>query len=89
MLILGAFLWYLPTLQAQAAAGSAYAARIGCSCRYVEGRPLASCKGDFEPGMGMISMVDVPEKSAVRGYVPLLASRTARFSGASGCLLEP
>jgi|SRR5690606_15903252 len=81
--------WKLPSFKAQAELGSAYAARIGCSCRYVQGRSLESCQSDFEPGMEMVSVREDPETKTVTGSVPLLASRSARFAGASGCLLLP
>ena len=75
--------------KAQAELGSAYAARVGCSCRYVQGRSLESCQTDFEPGMEMVSLSDDPATKTVTGSVPLLASRSARFAGASGCLINP
>src|SRR3546814_17481637 len=55
-LLLGLLIWKFPDFKAQAEVGSAYAARIGCSCRYVQGRSLESCKTDFEPGMDMVSV---------------------------------
>lgn len=82
-------IWYYPTLKAQAEAGSAYAARIGCSCRYVQGRPLDSCTRDFELGMEIVSVADDPETKTVTGSVPLLASRSASHRGASGCVFNP
>src|SRR3546814_11951789 len=54
-LLLGLLIWKFPDFKAQAEVGSAYAARIGCSCRYVQGRSLESCQTDFEPGMDMVS----------------------------------
>lgn len=78
--------WYYPTLKAQAEAGSAYAARIGCSCRYVQGRDMDSCIRDFEPGMEIISVGDDVATKTVTGSVPMMASRSARFEGASGCV---
>ena len=86
-LLVAAAVWQYPALKEQAEAGSAYAARIGCSCRYVQGRPLDSCTTDFEPGMEIVSISDDPATRTVTGSVPLLASRSARFAGASGCLL--
>lgn len=82
-------MWKFPALQAQAELGSAYAARVGCSCRYVQGRSLESCQSDFEPGMEMVSLAEDPATKTVTGSVPLLASRSARYAGASGCLLRP
>jgi hypothetical protein len=84
--VLALAIWYYPTLKAQAEVGSAYAARIGCSCRYVQGRPLDSCTRDFEPGMEIVSVADDVETKTVTGSVPLLASRSARYEGASGCV---
>jgi hypothetical protein len=81
--------WKLPSFKAQAELGSAYAARVGCSCRYVEGRSLESCQTDFEPGMEMVSLSEDPATKTITGSVPLLASRSARYAGASGCLINP
>jgi hypothetical protein len=81
--------WKFPSFKAQAELGSAYAARVGCSCRYVQGRSLESCQSDFEPGMDMVSLSEDPATKTITGSVPLLASRSARHAGASGCLLRP
>lgn len=85
----GLLIWKFPSFRAQAELGSAYAARVGCSCRYVQGRSLDSCQSDFEPGMEMVSLAEDPATKTVTGSVPLLASRSARFAGANGCLLNP
>ncbi|WP_447761679.1 hypothetical protein [Sphingopyxis panaciterrae] len=82
-------IWKFPSFKAQAELGSAYAARVGCSCRYVQGRSLESCQSDFEPGMEMVSVAEEPATKTITGSVPLLASRSARYAGASGCLLSP
>lgn len=86
--VLALLIWSWPDLAARAEAGSAYAARIGCSCRYVQGRELPSCKDDLEPGMAMVSMDDDPADKAVTGSVPLMAKRTARFRVGFGCVLD-
>lgn len=86
--LLGLVIWQYPGWKAQAETGSAYAARMACSCRYVQGRDLDSCLTDFDPGAEIVSVEDLAEEQRVRASVPLLASRTARFAGASGCLLE-
>ena len=75
-------------MKAQAEVRASYAARIGCSCRYVQGRDLDSCKSDFEPGMEIVSVADDVETRTVTGSVPLLASRSARLEGDSGCVLQ-
>ena len=89
VLLTGVAIWKFPSFKAQAELGSAYAARVGCSCRYVQGRSLESCQSDFEPGMEMVSLSEDPATKTVTGSVPLLASRSARYAGASGCLLRP
>ena len=89
VLLLAFLIWKFPSFKAQAELGSAYAARVGCSCRYVQGRSLESCQSDFEPGMELVSLSEDPATKTVTGSVPLLASRSARYAGASGCLLDP
>lgn len=81
--------WNWSTLSAQARLGSAYGARMTCSCHYVEGRSMQNCQGDKAPGMAMVRLSDKPDERAVEAHVPLLASRTARFKPGWGCLLDP
>lgn len=89
VMITGYAVWQFPSFKAEAEVGAAYAARVGCACRYVQGRDIKSCESDFMPGMEFISLTDVPENKSVIGSAPLLASRTAQFSGKSGCILLP
>lgn len=89
-LILAALLaWHWPALVGRARLGAAYGARVACSCRYVEGRPMGSCQSDKEPGMAIVTLADEPDAKAVKASVPLLATRTARFRPGWGCLLDP
>ena len=81
--------WNWSALRSRAQVGVGFGARITCSCRYVEGRSLDSCKGDKEPGMALVTLNDDPESRAVKASVPLLASRTARYRQGWGCLLDP
>ncbi len=78
-----------PGLKARAEAGAAYGARVGCSCLFVQGRSIESCTRDFEPGMERITLTRDDEAKSATASFPLLAARTARFMGASGCILEP
>jgi hypothetical protein len=84
--LVAAVIWQYPSWKAKAEVGASYAARIGCSCRYVQGRDLESCKSDFEPGMEIVSVADDVETQTVTGSVPLLATRSAQFRGDSGCV---
>lgn len=88
--LLGALLaWKWGDLRAQAEVGTGYGARIACSCRYVEGRTMDSCRSDKEPGMALVTIADQPDTQSVRTSVPLLASRTAHYRKGWGCLLDP
>lgn len=85
-LIVGWTIYNFADIKAQAQLGASYGAHIACSCRYIEGRSLDSCKTDFEPGMGMVSLSDDTENQRVRASVPLLAEAYAEKRGDFGCL---
>lgn len=88
LLLIAFVAWNYSSWQKQADVGAAYGARVGCSCRFVQGRDLASCESDFEPGMEMVSLSEDIDKKRVTASVPLLASHSAHFAGDTGCLLE-
>ena len=68
--------------------GVGYAARVGCGCRYIGGRPLKDCHKDFEPGMEPIRLSEDAATHTVTASVPLIASRSARFDPVLGCQAE-
>ena len=78
--------WPRWQLRAQTATG--FGSRIACGCRYIEGRSLESCKGDFKgmEGMGLVRYSDDPATRTIRASVPLLASRMTSFKQGYGCL---
>jgi len=87
--ILAGLGWYYgPQLSQRAEAGTAYGARVACSCRYLGGRDLEDCRKDFEPGMELVSLSEDVEQKSVTASVPLLASQTATFRESYGCVLE-
>ena len=69
--------------------GAAVGARNTCACRYVAGRSLKDCKKDFEPRMEAVFLSDNEDARSVTGYVPLIASETARYRKGYGCVLDP
>ncbi len=73
-------------IRAQARLGASYGAHVACSCRYVQGRDLQSCKTDFEPGMEMVSLADDPANKRVTASVPLLAKAVAERRSEFGCV---
>ena len=70
-------------------AGTAYGARVACSCRYVAGRELADCRKDKLAGMELVHLSDDDETRSVTASVPLVASDTATYKEGYGCLLRP
>ena len=80
---------YVRSLTPQLQLGVGYAARVACGCRFIENRPLAQCRTDFEAGMEPIRLKEDPAARSVTAYVPLIASRTARLDPVLGCQPEP
>lgn len=68
--------------------GTAYAARVACSCRFVAGRSLESCETDKMGGMELVSLSDDVEEKSVTATFPLVASTTATYREGYGCVLE-
>ncbi|MCB2047452.1 MAG: hypothetical protein KDE32_04405 [Novosphingobium sp.] len=85
---IAALVWFWKPLTARAEAGAAYASRIGCSCRFVAGRPLEQCRDDFLPGMGLVSLSEDDEEQTVTARVFPVASETARYRKGEGCAFE-
>lgn len=88
VLALAALLWFWRPMTASATTGAAYGARVACSCRFVAGRSLSSCRDDFEAGMGMVTLSEDAEARSVTARVPLLARQTATLRAGEGCVLE-
>lgn len=80
--------YFWPTIRANAVAGASVGARVACSCRYVAGRELSECRGDFEPGMGLIVLTQDDAAKSVTARFPLLSRETAYFREGEGCTLE-
>lgn len=87
-LIIVWLVWNFDHYRSQAELATAYAARVGCSCRFVEGRDMASCAGEFAD-MRLVSVAEVADARAVTARYPLLASARADHRGDFGCVLEP
>ena len=71
------------------AAGTAYGARVACSCRFVAGRDLDDCARDKLEGMEMISFSADEANRSVTASIPFVASDTATYREGYGCLLKP
>ena len=77
-----------PVFQKKAELGSAYAAQVGCSCHFIEGRSIGSCETDMEEAAWMVSMTADDSNGTVTGSVPVLASRTAKYDTLMGCQIQ-
>jgi hypothetical protein len=75
-------------LRGDVTAGTAYAARVACSCRFVAGRTMESCADDKLAGMSLIGLTADESARSVTAGVPLFASETARMRPGYGCVLD-
>lgn len=89
VVVLGLLGWFWPVISGYARTGASFGARVGCACHQVEGRDLADCHKDFEPGMGWIVLSENAKKRSVTARFPLLASETATYMDGPGCVLQP
>ena len=66
--------------------GTGYAAEQTCSCVFVSGRTLESCRGDLDPlALKLVSMEVGSDE--VRARVAVLSHARAHFDAARGCTL--
>ncbi len=70
-------------------AGTGYAAKTSCSCRYVAGRDLDACYADFTQGMWPIWLSEDQDTQTVTARIPMIESADATFRDGYGCVLEP
>ena len=89
VVLAGLYWYYSAQILGLTAAGTAYGAHNACSCRYIAGRDLASCKGDFVPGMEMVFLSEDDAARSVTAWVPLAKSNTATYREGFGCVLDP
>ncbi len=84
------YLWWAfgDVLRGNAEAGTAYMARVGCSCRFVAERSLDDCSKDKVPGAELISLSHNLDNKSVSASLPLIASATASYKEGYGCVLE-
>lgn len=84
-----ALAWFWQPLGGYARIGTAYGARVACSCRYEGGRSLSDCRKDFEEGMELVTLSEDTATKTVTARFPLLASDSASYREGEGCRLKP
>lgn len=88
-LALGAAYWmWRDSIDGYAVAGTSFGAHSVCSCRYIAGREMGSCKEDFEPGMQAVFVSEDEDERSITAWVPLLSMQTARYREGYGCVLD-
>ncbi|MEZ5681092.1 MAG: hypothetical protein R3E14_07305 [Erythrobacter sp.] len=85
----GAWIVYGENFRRTAGAGTAYGARVACSCRFVAGRSLGDCSKDKLAGMELIRLSEDAGAKSVTASIPLVASDTAFYREGYGCVLQP
>lgn len=88
VLIAGALWFYRAPIQGYASAGTAYSARVACSCRFVAGRSLEDCGKDKLAGMELVTLSEDEEAKSVTARFPMIRSDTATYHEDYGCRLE-
>jgi hypothetical protein len=83
LLVVGALVW--EHLRDRAAVGEGYVAKEVCSCVFVGGRTLESCRADVPPSMDRVQVELGADR--VRAFVPALGVRIARHEPPYGCVL--
>jgi hypothetical protein len=89
LVLTAALFAYREPIQGYAAAGTAYGARVACSCRFVAGRSVEDCAKDKVPGMELIRLSEDEAARSVTASFPLVRSDTARLREGYGCVMQP
>ena len=87
-LLAAAWLAWGEGVRRTAEAGTAYAARVGCSCRFVAGRSLEDCGKDTLEGMELVMLSENETNRSVTASIPFVASDTATYREGYGCVLR-
>ena len=87
LVLIALFVYNFSFIKGQMTVGTAYGARVACSCHYVGGRDIEDCSKDFEPGMEVIGLSLDDERKRVTASSLLMASATAEFREGWGCVI--
>ena len=75
-------------LRGRAVLATSYAARVACSCHYVDGRDMKQCRGDLEPGTGLVMLSDNAAHQTITARLIPLTATSATYHAGQGCVLE-
>lgn len=83
VLVVGALVW--EHLRSRSTIGAGYVAKEVCSCVFVGGRSIDSCRADVPADMERVQVELGADR--VRAFVPAFAERIARHEPPFGCVL--
>ncbi|MFC0203670.1 hypothetical protein [Novosphingobium soli] len=94
LVLAGGLAWAWQGLREEALVGGSYGAQVGCVCRFVSARPLASCEADLAAAQmkgaaRLVSLSEATGRRSITASVPLLASQSADFDPRRGCRVQP
>lgn len=73
----------------QAGVAAAAMAKVACSCVFVDGRDIESCRADDPPGFEQIAVELDPSAGTATASAFGLITRRADHTQDYGCILEP
>ncbi|WP_226017643.1 hypothetical protein [Novosphingobium sp. FKTRR1] len=79
---------YREPVQGLSQTAASYAARVGCSCRFVGGRPLGDCRKDLEGATAWATLSEDDTARSVTASYLFLSRQTATYREGYGCVLE-
>jgi hypothetical protein len=83
--VVGVALWFGRETWATARIGAAYVAKQTCSCLFVAGRPIDSCRKDYDPAAVEPLTIEPSSSSVEVSALGGLVSATAEFEQGFGC----
>ena len=86
-LVLGVGAWFAHRVVEQAHIGTAYVAKLTCSCLFVSHRPLQSCATDYDMPEARLLTEEVGNGSVTVSALGHLISTRAVFDQGFGCHL--
>ena len=86
-LVLGVGTWFTQRMVEQAHIGTAYVAKLACSCLFVSNRPLRSCAADYDLPAAKLLTTEVGLQSVTVSAPGHLVSTRAVFEPGFGCHL--
>ncbi|MEO9599025.1 hypothetical protein [Parasphingorhabdus sp.] len=87
LILIAIFTYNFSFIKGQLNVGTAYGARVACSCHYIGGRDIEDCRKDFEPGMELIGLSIDDTRKRVTASALLMESATAEFREGWGCVI--